>query len=108
MTSGCTRESCHFRDLASEFAAKGAQRVGISMDSVEKQAKFTSANNLDYPLLADVGGSVAKVFGVKRGLDLLKVKRTTFVIGQDHRVLEVISSETNMNVHAERALSVLG
>jgi peroxiredoxin Q/BCP len=39
---------------------------------------------------------------------LLKVKRTTFVIGQDHRVLEVISSETNMNVHAERALSVLG
>ena len=108
MTRGCTRESCHFRDLASEFAAKGAQRVGISMDSVEKQAKFTSANNLDYPLLADVGGSVAKVFGVKRGLDLLKVKRTTFVIGQDHRVLEVISSETNMNVHAERALSVLG
>jgi peroxiredoxin Q/BCP len=52
MTSGCTKESCHFRDLASEFAAKGAQRVGISMDAVEKQAKFTSANNLDYPLLA--------------------------------------------------------
>jgi peroxiredoxin Q/BCP len=108
MTSGCTKESCHFRDLASEFAAKGAQRVGISMDSVEKQAKFTSTNNLDYPLLADVGGKVAKIFGVKRALDLLKVKRTTFVIGTDHRVLDVISSETNMNVHAERALSVLG
>lgn len=108
MTSGCTKESCHFRDLASEFAAKGAQRVGISMDSVEKQATFTSTNNLDYPLLADVGGKVAKIFGVKRVLDLLKVKRTTFVIGTDHRVLDVISSETNMNVHAERALSVLG
>ena len=108
MTTGCTKESCHFRDLASEFAAKGAQRVGISMDSVEKQAKFTSKNNLDYPLLADVGGKVAKSFGVKRALDLLKVKRTTFVIGQDHRVLDVIASETDMNVHAERALSVLG
>ena len=107
MTSGCTKESCHFCDLASEFAAKGAQRVGISMGAVEKQAKFTSANNLDYPLLADVGGKVAKTFGVKRALDLLKVKRTTFVIGQDHRVLEVIASETNMNVHAERALSAL-
>jgi peroxiredoxin Q/BCP len=107
MTTGCTKESCHFRDLAGEFAAKGAQRVGISMDSVEKQAKFTSVNNLDYPLLADVRGTVAKLFGVKRALDLLKVKRTTFVIGQDHRVLEVISSETNMNVHAERALSAL-
>ncbi|MFZ1062816.1 MAG: peroxiredoxin [Acidimicrobiales bacterium] len=107
MTSGCTKESCHFRDLASEFAAVGAQRVGISMDSVEKQSEFTSANNLDYPLLADVGGTVAKIFGVKRVIDLLKVKRTTFVIGQDHRVLEVINSETNMNVHAERALAAL-
>ncbi len=29
MTSGCTKESCHFRDLASEFAALGAQRIGI-------------------------------------------------------------------------------
>jgi peroxiredoxin Q/BCP len=107
MTSGCTKESCHFRDLAGEFAAKGAQRVGISMDSVEKQAKFTEKNALDYPLLADVGGNVAKTFGVKRGLDLLKVKRTTFVIGQDHRVVEAITSETNMNVHAERALEAL-
>jgi peroxiredoxin Q/BCP len=108
MTSGCTKESCHFRDLASEFAVKGAQRIGISMDGVTKQAKFASANGLDYPLLADVRGEVAKVFGVKRVLDLLKVKRTTFVIGQDHRVLEVISSETNMNAHAERALLALG
>ena len=77
------------------------------MDSVEKQAKFTQKNALDYPLLADVGGKVAKLFGVKRGLDLLKVKRTTFVIGQDHRLLEVIASETNMNVHAEKALQAL-
>jgi peroxiredoxin Q/BCP len=107
MTSGCTRESCHFRDLAVEFAAVNAQRVGISMDRVEKQATFTEKNALDYPLLADVGGHVAKTFGVKRGLDLLKVKRTTFVIGQDHRVIEVIASETNMNVHAERALDSL-
>jgi peroxiredoxin Q/BCP len=77
------------------------------MDSVQRQAQFSAANTLDYPLLADVGGAVAKIFVVKRALDLLKVKRTTFVIGQDHRVLEVISSETNMNAHAEKALSVL-
>ena len=37
MTRGCTQESCHFRDLAAEFAELGAQRVGISADSVEKQ-----------------------------------------------------------------------
>ena len=32
MTPGCTKEACHFRDLASEFAAVGASRVGISAD----------------------------------------------------------------------------
>ena len=29
MTKGCTAESCHFRDLASEFAALGAQRMAV-------------------------------------------------------------------------------
>ena len=107
MTKGCTKESCYFRDLAAEFAALGAQRVGISMDGVERQARFTSENSLDYPLLADTAGAVAKQFGVKRAVDFLKVKRTTFVIGPDRRVIDAISSEMNMNVHAERALEAL-
>jgi peroxiredoxin Q/BCP len=107
MTKGCTKESCHFRDLASEFAALGSQRLGISMDSVEKQAEFTSKNDLDYPLLADVDGAVAKLYGVKRSLDLLKVKRTTFVIGQDRRIVEVINSEVSMNAHADKSLDAL-
>ena len=107
MTTGCTRESCHFRDLSREFTSLGAQRVGISMDDVERQAQFSTKNHLDYPLLADVGGVVAKQFGVKRPLGLLKVKRSTFVIGTDRRVVEVINSELNMEVHADRALAAL-
>jgi peroxiredoxin Q/BCP len=107
MTKGCTKESCHFRDLASEFAALGAQRLGISMDSVAKQAEFTQKNDLDYPLLADVDGDVAELYGVKRSLDLLKVKRATFVIGQDQRIAEIINSELSMNAHADRSLDAL-
>ncbi|MHB1252504.1 MAG: peroxiredoxin, partial [Acidimicrobiales bacterium] len=56
MTKGCTKESCTFRDLAAQFAAVGAQRIGISMDSVERQATFAEYNALDYPLLSDEGG----------------------------------------------------
>jgi peroxiredoxin Q/BCP len=107
MTKGCTKESCHFRDLASEFSTLGGQRIGISMDTVAKQSEFTAKNSLDYPLLADVDGEVAKSYGVKRSLDLLKVKRTTFVIGQDRKIVDVISSEMNMNTHADRALDAL-
>jgi peroxiredoxin Q/BCP len=109
MTPGCTKEACHFRDLASEFAAVGAQRVGISTDSVDKQAQFADKQKFDYPLLSDADGAVATSFGVKRGLlgKLMPVKRTTFVIDTDGKILDVIASEVSMDTHADKALEVL-
>jgi peroxiredoxin Q/BCP len=109
MTPGCTKEACHFRDLAGEFAAVGASRVGISTDGVDKQARFADSQQFDYPLLSDRDGAVAEMFGVKRGLlgKLLPVKRTTFVIDTDRSVLDVISSELNMDTHADKALAAL-
>ncbi|MBB2771849.1 UNVERIFIED_ORG: peroxiredoxin Q/BCP [Mycolicibacterium obuense] len=109
MTPGCTKEACHFRDLAAEFAALGASRVGISTDTVDKQARFADTQRFDYPLLSDADGAVARQFGVKRGLlgKLMPVKRTTFVIDTDRTVLEVFSSELNMEAHADKALKVL-
>ena len=109
MTPGCTKEACHFRDLAGEFASVGASRVGISTDPVAKQAKFADTQRFDYPLLSDADGTVAAQFGVKRGLlgKLVPVKRTTFVIGTDRTVLDVIASEFSMESHADKALEVL-
>jgi peroxiredoxin Q/BCP len=52
-TPGCTKESCHFRDLAVEFAELGAQRVGISADDTSIQAKFDAVYELDIPLLSE-------------------------------------------------------
>lgn len=106
MTTGCTKESCHFRDLAGEFADVGAQRVGISADKVEKQAKFDAKNDLGYPLLADTDRKVASGFGVKRPGPIMN-KRATFVIDTDRRILAAISSELNMDLHADEALEVL-
>jgi thioredoxin-dependent peroxiredoxin len=109
MTPGCTKEACHFRDLAAEFDAVGASRVGISVDPVQKQAKFADLQNFDYPLLSDIQGTVATQFGVKRGLlgKLIPVKRATFVIDTDRKVLDVISSEFSMDTHADQALETL-
>ena len=64
LTSGCTKESCHFRDLAAEFAAVGAQRLGISADPVDRQRKFSEKHGFDYPLLSDPDKAVAREFGV--------------------------------------------
>lgn len=106
MTRGCTAESCHFRDLAREFAEVGATRLGISADGIERQAKFAEKNDLDYPLLSDPDRSIARSFGVKRPGPLMN-KRATFVIDTDRHVIEAVSSELNMDVHADRALAAL-
>ena len=107
MTAGCTAQSCHFRDLAAEFAEAKAQRVGISTDDVAKQKQFAELNNFDYPLLSDVAGEVAEQFGVKRRFGPIPVKRHTFVIDTDREIIEVIKSEFSMNAHADKALAAL-
>jgi peroxiredoxin Q/BCP len=108
MTTGCTREACHFRDLAAEFAQAGVQRVGISRDSVDKQRKFSDKHDFDYPLLSDSDGAVSQIFGVQRGGLGIRigsmVKRHTFAIGTDRRVVAAIRSELNMELHADEAL----
>ena len=97
LTLGCTKESCHFRDMGEAFTLAGAQRVGISSDPVEKQKQFSDKHSFDYPLLA--------MSAVRRTQE--RRARRTFVIGQDARVLDVIRSEVRMNVHADRALDAL-
>jgi peroxiredoxin Q/BCP len=106
MTWGCTAESCHFRDLAAEFAEVGAQRVGISPDPVAKQRQFSIVNACDYPLLADERAEVARQFGVYRKFSPRHAKRHTFGSTLT-RILEVIKSELNFAVHADKALEVL-
>jgi len=108
LTYGCTKESCHFRDLGREFAEVGAQRVGISADPVEKQKRFSDKHGFDYPLLSDPDRAVADVFGVRGGLaGLSPVKRATFVIETDRTVIGVVRSEVSMQKHADRALEIL-
>jgi peroxiredoxin Q/BCP len=107
MSTGCTAESCHFRDLAKEFAEVGAQRVGISPDEVDKQAQFSAKHSFDYPLLSDPKGEVATIFGVRRKFGPLATKRMTFVIDTDRTLLDVVKSEVRMGVHADRALAAL-
>ena len=107
MTYGCTKESCHFRDLSAEFAAVGAQRVGISADSVDKQKQFDEKESLGFPLLSDPDRVVAAQLGAKRSASFLPNKRVTFVIDTDRTLLDVIHSEVSMGSHADKALALL-
>lgn len=107
MTPGCTKESCHFRDLAAEFQAVGASPVGISGDPVAKQKQFTELHHFGFPLLSDPDGAVATVFDARRSMKLLATKRKTFVIDTDRTLLLELKSELRMELHADKALEFL-
>jgi peroxiredoxin Q/BCP len=106
LSSGCTAQACHFRDLAAEFTAVGARRYGISTDPVAKQKEFADVHGFDYPLLSDESGDVARSLGVKRKY-ITPVKRATFVIDPDLTIRKVFTSELNMSAHADAALAAL-
>lgn len=80
--------------------------MGVSADPVDRQKQFDEENELGFPLLSDTDKSVAGLFGVKR-FGPMPTKRATFVVGQDKKLLAAITSETNMNKHADDALAVV-
>jgi peroxiredoxin Q/BCP len=105
-TAGCTAQACHFRDLGAEFAELGASRLGVSRDSTDKQAAFAQRHEFDFPLIGDPDGKVSAAFGAKR-IGPLPSRRQTYVLDADLTVLAVISSEVDMERHADEALAVL-
>jgi peroxiredoxin Q/BCP len=62
-TPVCTRQFCSYRDRAEDFAALDATVVGISAQDVGSHEEFAAKHGLTVPLLADVGGDVAKQYG---------------------------------------------
>lgn len=67
MTGGCTDQACSFRDDRTTLTEMGAEVVGVSGDQVSSLQVFKRVNNLNFPLLSDEDGSVARAFGVPVG-----------------------------------------
>ena len=75
----CTRQMCSVRDRWEDYAATGAEVVGLSTDSVESHQKFAEHHELPLRLLSDTSAKVANLYGA-RSLIPGKVARSVFVI----------------------------
>jgi len=78
----CTRQMCSVRDRWEDYAATGAEVVGLSTNTVDSHKKFAEHHNLPLRLLADVDGKVAEAYGA-RSLIPGKVARSVFVIDRN-------------------------
>jgi peroxiredoxin Q/BCP len=94
-TPGCTTQACGVRDRRADYEQAGAVVLGVSPDPVAKVARFDQKYGLDFPLLADEDHRVAEQYGVwvqksMYGRTYMGNERTTFVIGPDGVVREVL------------------
>ena len=103
MTSGCTKQACSYRDHQNDLESANTIVVGISGDGIENLKLFKQAENLNFPLLSDKKGSVAKSFGVPVGEGAsikrtvgdiehelvrdISIKRWTFIVGKDGKII---------------------
>lgn len=78
----CTRQMCSVRDRWDDYAATGAEVVGISTNTVESHKSFAENHNLPLRLLADLDRKVADMYGAQ-SLIPGKVARSVFVIDRD-------------------------
>jgi peroxiredoxin Q/BCP len=102
LTSGCTIESCGFRDRIEQFAQADTVVIGISVDDVAAQTKFVEQNQLNFPLLCDTEKTVTKAFGVLGANGL--AQRKTFVIDKQG-VVRKIYDKVDVKKHPDEVLA---
>ena len=64
MTAGCTKQACAYRDTSALLKQENVQVVGVSADPVNSLKYFRDQYGLNFPLLSDVNGCIARRFGV--------------------------------------------
>ncbi len=110
-TPGCTTQACGVRDRRADYSAAGARVLGVSPDPVAKVKRFHDKRSLNFTLLADEDHAVAESYGVwvqksMYGRTYWGNERTTFVIGPDGVVVEVLR-KVKPAAHDELVLAVL-
>ncbi|MCR9245064.1 MAG: peroxiredoxin [bacterium] len=93
---------CALRDAAPDFSRHKVTVYGISLDDVHSLAKFKQDQKLDFSLLSDPDGSVAKKYGV-----LMKgrpyARRVTFLI-DEQGIVRHITPKVDLRQHGTQVL----
>ena len=110
-TTGCTKEAVSFSNLIDEFKNLNTVVIGISKDTVEKQAKFKSKYDLKCILGSDVDIKICSRFGVwveksMYGKKYMGIQRSTFLINTEQKI-QHIWNKVKVPGHAEEVLEVV-
>lgn len=94
-TPVCTAQLCSVRDNWEDYAATGAEVVGISTDSAASHKGFAEKFDLPLTLLADEKGEVVKKYGV-----------ASWIPGKSARAVTVINKKGAIAYHKTQSLAI--
>jgi thioredoxin-dependent peroxiredoxin len=110
-TPGCTKEAMEFNRLKGEFAAAGAEIVGVSGDDVKSHDKFKKKYELGFALVSDAGEKkeMLEAYGVwveksMYGKKYMGVERTTVLIDAAGNIAR-IWNKVKVDGHADEVLA---
>ncbi|MEB7675382.1 peroxiredoxin [Staphylococcus equorum] len=111
-TPTCTTEACDFRDNLAIFNDLNAKVYGISGDSKKKHENFSQKLDLNFDLLVDENYELSEEVGVYQlkksfGKESMGIVRTTFVIGEDGIIIDVIE-KVKVKTQMDELKEILG
>jgi peroxiredoxin Q/BCP len=90
MTTGCTIEAHKFQDALSQFEAKNAVILGVSVDSTDSHQQFCTKDGLTFHLLSDTNHTVVSAYGSLGGFNgVAMANRNTFLIDPQGKIAKV-------------------
>ncbi|MDY3557991.1 peroxiredoxin [Gemmata sp. JC673] len=102
LTSGCTVESCGFRDLMKKGDfPKDVVVLGASADGAELQQQFIDKNGLPMPLLCDTDVKLTKALGILSPKNPKMSQRVTFVVDKEGTIAKIYDKVTPKSHPAE-------
>ena len=95
MTPGCTTQACAIRDYKKVFEKLDTVVLGVSPDEEKRLVKFIERDSLNFDLLSDPEHKITEKYGcwaLKKfmGKEYMGVVRTTFIIGKDGKLLNIM------------------
>ncbi|MDH3588111.1 MAG: peroxiredoxin [Gammaproteobacteria bacterium] len=99
-TPGCTKEACSLRDMQDDLLASGLRVVGVSPQDSASHQRFADKHKLGFTLLADTGKNAIKAYDVDGPLGF-GVRRGSFLIGKDSRIIDAVLADFRIDRHDE-------
>ncbi|MGW1193710.1 winged helix-turn-helix transcriptional regulator [Streptomyces sp. NPDC002559] len=107
--SGCTLESCTYRDQLAEFTAAGATVHGISTQRPDEQRAFAEAERLRFALLSDAGLELTAALRLPtfRAGGTSRLKRLTLVVDRGRTIRRALYPVTDIEASVREALAAV-